>query len=195
MPVFSIGFNWEWWRMEKSNEWSWSLDDACLAATIICKHSHLLSSPSTFKDALSVDFSRKMRLDEAHRKAYIQINSLFCEERLSLAEFPSIPQINESENIEDELLLEQHQMIGKNQYEKLNEPQKLIVDTILDWVLHNNHDNFQCVFIDGLGGSGKTFVYNTIFHLLRVEGKIVCNMAFTGITTTLLLRGKNSIRH
>ena len=40
--------------------------------------------------------------------------------------------------------------------------------------------------IDGPGGSGKTFIYTTLYHLLKSNGKTICTMAFTGIATILL---------
>ncbi|XP_036141530.1 ATP-dependent DNA helicase pif1-like [Monomorium pharaonis] len=41
-----------------------------------------------------------------------------------------------------------------------------------------------------LGGSGKTFIYTTLYYLLRNKGKVVSTMAFTGIAATLLPSGK-----
>ena len=38
-------------------------------------------------------------------------------------------------------------------------------------------------------GSGKTFVYKTLYNLLRSQNKNVCCIAFTGIAATLLPKG------
>jgi len=82
--------------------------------------------------------------------------------------------------------------VGTKQYEQLNNKQKEIVDLVLNRLDTNNHNGDQnnCIYIDGLGGSGKTFVYKTIYHLAKIHNKQVCTMAFTGIAATLLPAGK-----
>ena len=52
---------------------------------------------------------------------------------------------------------------------------------------HKNHDSFH---IDGPGGSGKTFIYTTLYHILKSNAKKICTMAFTGIAATLLSNGR-----
>ena len=53
------------------------------------------------------------------------------------------------------------------------------------------HDVWRkCFYIDGPGGSGKTFVYRTLYNLLKSQNKKTCCMAFTGIAATLLPNGK-----
>ena len=62
---------------------------------------------------------------------------------------------------------------------------------VLKSVLENNCPNLpRYFFIEGPGGSGKTFVYSTIYHLLKSEKKEVCSMAYTGIAAILLPGGK-----
>ena len=46
------------------------------------------------------------------------------------------------------------------------------------------------IYIDGPGGSGKTFIYSTLYNLLRSKNKKVNRMAFTGIAAILLPHGK-----
>ncbi|XP_044005535.1 uncharacterized protein LOC122850453 [Aphidius gifuensis] len=143
-----------------------------------------------FKDALSQDYSRTMPLHQAHRTAYIKINTLLQNERSSLMNFPSMPQITEIENDDSEISLEQHKDIGSRQYEILNEEQKAVVDTISNRVVDENSSESKCFFIDGPGGSGKTYIYITLYHLLQSQCKNVTTMAYTGIAATLLPRGK-----
>ncbi|XP_043463102.1 uncharacterized protein LOC122501545 [Leptopilina heterotoma] len=144
-----------------------------------------------FKDDLSQDYSRSMPENIAHRKAYIQINTLLNEENYSLASFPSMPQITETDdNIDSEWESEQHRNIGTQQYLKLNEKQKEVVDRILNTVDDQDSNNDRCFFIHGPGGSGKTFIYTTLYHILKSQGRKMCTMAFTGIAATLLPYGK-----
>ncbi|XP_044005843.1 uncharacterized protein LOC122850849 [Aphidius gifuensis] len=65
------------------------------------------------------------------------------------------------------------------------------VDEIMDKALLCRKDDLNsCFYIDGPGGSGKTYVYSTIYHLLRSDGKKVATMAFTGIAAILLPEGR-----
>ena len=50
----------------------------------------------------------------------------------------------------------------------------------------NEHNNHNCSYIDGPGGSRKTFIYTTLYHILKSNAKKICTMAFTGIAATLL---------
>ena len=44
----------------------------------------------------------------------------------------------------------------------------------------------RCFFVDGPGGSGKSYLYNTLTHNLRAQGRSVLNVASTGIAATLI---------
>lgn len=56
--------------------------------------------------------------------------------------------------------------------------------------LLDNDETNNCYFIKGFGGSGKTFLYNTLYYLAKGKGKNICTMAFTGIAATLLPHGQ-----
>jgi len=60
-----------------------------------------------------------------------------------------------------------------------------IVDLVLNRLDTNNH-NSNCIYIDGPDSSGKTFIYTTIYYLVKIQMKQICIMAFTGIAATLL---------
>jgi hypothetical protein len=74
----------------------------------------------------------------------------------------------------------------------LNDDQKNVMHAIED-AFDNNHPNphlGKCFFVDGPGGTGKTFLYNCVSHFLMSRGKPVCNMAWSGIAATLLINGR-----
>jgi hypothetical protein len=50
----------------------------------------------------------------------------------------------------------------------------------------------MCFFLNGPGGTGKTFVYNTLCYALRAQGKIVLCVASSGIAALLLIGGRTS---
>jgi len=80
--------------------------------------------------------------------------------------------------------------IDTRQYEQLNDKQKEIVDLVLNRLDTNNH-NSNCIYIDGSGGSGKTFIYTTIYYLVKIQNKQICTIAFTGIAAIIASK-KNS---
>jgi len=82
---------------------------------------------------------------------------------------------------------EEHRCIGEEKYLLLNAEQKRVVDDVIESV---QSQQGRCFFIDGPGGSGKTFVYNTIYHRLRADRKNVQCVAWTGIAANLLVDGR-----
>ena len=47
-------------------------------------------------------------------------------------------------------------------------------------------DEGRCFFLDGPGGSGKSYLYQTVTHNLRSQGKSVLCVASTGIAATII---------
>lgn len=79
---------------------------------------------------------------------------------------------------------------GYEKYQKLNAEQKYVVDTILNAV--NNPTERKLFYLDGPEGTGKTFVFATILHILRSENKICLPIAFSGIAAPLLDGGRTA---
>lgn len=73
--------------------------------------------------------------------------------------------------------------------EKLNEEQKSAYAKIVESVEHRRGKIF---FLNGAGGTGKTFVYNTIAHKIRSEYWIVLCVASSGIAALLLIGGRTA---
>lgn len=48
----------------------------------------------------------------------------------------------------------------------------------------------KCFFLDGPGGSGKTYLYKALTHYLRGQEKTVLAAATTGIAANLLIDGR-----
>ena len=67
--------------------------------------------------------------------------------------------------------------------------QKNIFDHIMNSI---NDPKGGFFFIHGFGGCGKTYLWNTLSTALRKEGKIVLNVASSGIASLLLPRGKTA---
>src|SRR6266540_4440708 len=74
-------------------------------------------------------------------------------------------------------------------YIQLNKDQKKDFHTIVNSVLGNN-PNFY--FVSGHGGTGKTFLWNTIVSYLRARRKIVLTVASLGVASLLLPNGRTT---
>ncbi|XP_075507542.1 uncharacterized protein LOC142544372 [Primulina tabacum] len=76
--------------------------------------------------------------------------------------------------------------------ECLNTQQRITFDTIIESIMYNQSKLF---FIDGPGGTGKTFLYHSMLAHLRKMGKIIIAVATSGIAATLLAVGKTAHSH
>ena len=86
---------------------------------------------------------------------------------------------------------EEELRIGEEMYAMLNQDQRSIADTIL--ASHRKQSTTaagSCFFIDGPGGTGKTYLYNTLYHLFMGQGVHVMTVAWTGIAASLLPEGR-----
>ncbi|CAN1186335.1 ATP-dependent DNA helicase PIF1 [Linum perenne] len=72
---------------------------------------------------------------------------------------------------------------------KLNVEQKVAYDEIMASVQSNQHRLF---FIDGYGGTGKTFLWQVISMKLRSEKKVVLCVASSGIAALLMMGGRTA---
>ncbi|XP_026416705.1 ATP-dependent DNA helicase PIF1-like [Papaver somniferum] len=73
--------------------------------------------------------------------------------------------------------------------QKLNEDQSRAYDTIMGEIERKESKVF---FIDGTGGTGKTYLYRAILATFRKNGGIALATATSGITTTMLPGGRTS---
>ena len=71
----------------------------------------------------------------------------------------------------------------------MNTEQYAIYNTVIQAVEHNSS---ECFFIDRPGGTGKTFLYNTILAKVRSYGKIVLPVASSGIAALLIDGGRTA---
>ncbi|XP_077128631.1 uncharacterized protein LOC143784336 isoform X1 [Ranitomeya variabilis] len=71
----------------------------------------------------------------------------------------------------------------------LNEDQLFAFDAITQ-ALEDTNSTAKCFFLDGPGGSGKTYLYHLLLHQLRGQGDIVSPAATTGIAANLLQGGR-----
>ncbi|XP_015973562.1 uncharacterized protein LOC107496743 [Arachis duranensis] len=116
----------------------------------------------------------------------------------SLKEFPAMPypSLDLFHGLEDRLLLDEvnfDRSLLKQQYmqslKTMTDEQRSAFDTIVDSV---NNDRGGFFFLYGYGGTGKTFIWNTLSAYLRCGGNIVLNVASSGIASLLLPNGRTA---
>jgi hypothetical protein len=63
---------------------------------------------------------------------------------------------------------------------QLNLEQRVVYDNVMTAVDH------RAFFVDGLGGTGKTFLYSYLLSTVRAQGRVAVTVASSGIATLLL---------
>ncbi|XP_045025503.1 ATP-dependent DNA helicase pif1-like [Daphnia magna] len=89
----------------------------------------------------------------------------------------------------DENVQRQKKLRGEMMMAKLNVGQRAAFDQIMTAINDENSPQSRQFFLDGPGGTGKTFLYNTLINVLQGEGKKIIAVASTGIASTLLIDG------
>jgi len=85
--------------------------------------------------------------------------------------------------------IDQQAQLAVQHIPTLNPGQHSAFDAICNAVTTQSGKTF---FLHGPGGTGKTYVYNTLCHSLRGQGKIVLCVASSGIASLLLIGGRTS---
>jgi len=115
-----------------------------------------------------------------------------------LQDFPTLPKSNYIPSVhggnrlvQEELAYDQHSLTidANNAEDRFNDDQRTAYKTILNAVTNKEGKLF---FVYGSGGTGKTFVWTTLLSRLRGQGKIVLEVASSGIASLLFLGGKTT---
>lgn len=126
------------------------------------------------------------------------IDNILHDSGHALSDFPSMPQshMNWSDTVHNRLISQQmnydshfeantaHQLMSS-----LNLDQKHAFEKIWVSIIQKQGKIF---FIDGYGGCGKTYLYQTICHAVRAEGIIILCVASTGLACLLLPGGQTA---
>ena len=191
-------------------EWDRTLSDAATTAsprqmrelfvTILanCEPSDPCQLWDDYKEYMSEDFlfvhDLSVRLAEQYALKDIN-DSLLRNYRLAVSSFglslvADLPDITDSNNIDpyEELLTSEHA------YEQMNSDQRLIFDTIMNEIRefgpNLSTDRPRVFFIDAPGGTGKTFVFNTIISAVLAQNHKVASCAWTGCAGNLIRLGR-----
>ena len=134
----------------------------------------------------------------AKNSALLHIDSLLCQYGRQLTDFQGMPIPDQGgiHRMHNYLVLEEMMFDVDQQKEcalgmecSLNHLQQIAYNRILEAVQNNNEGVF---FLDGPGGSGKTYLYNALLASLRGDSKIALACASFGIASLLLTNGRTA---
>ena len=97
--------------------------------------------------------------------------------------------LNSSERLHAQLYLESVEAVNPDTF-NYNESQKVVYESVRNCALEENRDCSvpNVYFVDGPGGTGKTFLFNALLTAVRHANKIAISVASSG-TAALLLKG------
>ena len=123
--------------------------------------------------------------------ALTEINNILQSENFQCSDFglPS-PSNTTNDFYEEEKLKFKNEckILFEEYYKQLNTDQLQIFNKIISGQVSN------LIFIDGPGGTGKTFLYKTLIYYFISHDKNVLSMTWTGIASILLPKGMTSHR-
>ena len=146
-----------------------------------------------FREHLAEDFLRRGRVagmpdDESYDHALRHIQSIVESNGKIMEDYrlPSPgPLLNPTEGIDDG--------IHTSSIDDLNSDQRRIADAVINSVeeyLADGREMPRIFFVDGPGGTGKSFLFNFLASHFRSLGINVSMSAWSGVAATLLLRAK-----
>ena len=200
--------------LQDDEEWIDCLQEATLSASpshlrslfvtilVFCEPSNHLALLEKFKSSMSEDILYRMSkvckqpVDEFVTNELLTIleNQLIVHGK-SLSDFPGMPQPSETvtlDRLSHELDFcpdEQKQLADKNEL-LLNEDQMKVYTAIIAAIDSDSKE--KQFFVDGPGGSGKTFLYNTILARVRSQKRVALAVASSGIAAELLSGGRTA---
>ena len=143
---------------------------------------------------LSAEHKKKITPERVEKVTLLKIQKLLNAHKKKLDDYSLPPLKKEDQEINAELLMELDydevecaQDVTKN-VKSMNDEQKAFYKAVIDSIYGNSTD--KLFFVDALGGTGKTFVAETILAHVRSKKHIAIAVAFSGIAALLLPGGR-----
>ncbi|CAN1799654.1 ATP-dependent DNA helicase PIF1 [Linum perenne] len=140
----------------------------------------------------------QVSLEDQQNLCLLEIQKLLEVYGKSLSDFPGLPvpttahySYSTNSLLAQELEYDHVALEIQSQIEigKLNLEQQQAYDEIMESVQSNSH---KISFIDGFGGTGKTFLWKVLSMKLRSERKVVLCVASSGIAALLMIGGRTT---
>ncbi|XP_044450928.1 uncharacterized protein [Triticum aestivum] len=196
--------------IKEASNWASGVQLRQLFATILChcevtdprmlweSNWEVLSKDIQHTPSWILDFPAPFSPSHKRECSLMEIEKQMGQAGKSLKEYPGIelpnmPElheiekrlINEEMNYDKDKLKGEHVQILKN----LNFDQKKAFDAIIESA---DQSLGRIIFVDGHGGTGKTYLWKAITTRLRSEGKIVLAVASSGVAALLLQGGRTA---
>ena len=202
--------------LQDDEEWVDCLNEVALTASpsqirllfvtllVFCEPASPVQLWDKFKTYMSEDISRHHRYlsqSQILEQALKFINDLLRQHGKSLKDFPGMPipsEIVTNYTDQSNIMIEELCYAREEQVEKatecerkMNKDQAQVFNKIIETVLSDKTEQIL-FFVDGPGGTGKTFLYNAILAKFRSLGKIALAVASSGIAAELLEGGRTA---
>ena len=197
--------------LSDDSEWRRTMEEAAVRAmpgelrelfvTILgaCEPNHPIDLWEEFKESMRADFEyvHNVGPELSEQYALHKINdSLMSNYRVSVESFgislidaSLLPDLGDTSLVDPQI---ESDAFDRN-YRLLNDEQKIIVDEIVNSITQHgaiSSDRSRAYFIDAPGGTGKTFVFNTLIAKALANGHKIASCAWTGIAGNLLRFGQ-----
>ncbi|CAF0897947.1 unnamed protein product [Rotaria sordida] len=147
---------------------------------------------NSFKAHMTEDFMQQVDAETAEAMVFYAIDEKLKEQGRSCSDFGIPSPISVPYSFESKVINKEEEFrTGQEMYAMLNQDQRSVADAIL--ANHGKQSTTtadSCFFIDGPGGTGKIYLYNTLYHLFMGQGVHVMTVVWTGIATSLLPEGR-----
>jgi hypothetical protein len=161
---------------------------------------------NSFRENICDDLNYKLQIsgiqdptdDQVYDYGLHLIEQALQRSAYSLDKYPDMPksQMNWENLIVNRLIAEQmiydpveQAELAEDRFSHFNCGQRDAFERIMDSV---DNDLKKIFFLNGPGGTGKTFVYNTVSAKIRSQGKIIICVASSGIASLLLEGGRTA---
>ncbi|KAF8050757.1 hypothetical protein N665_1890s0003 [Sinapis alba] len=143
---------------------------------------------------------KNLQVDDENLEQYtlIEVEKLMRMHERSLNDFGGIPKIkpvllkelgNNLWNQELDYDVAEETLKHEIQYNQLNDEQRVVYNAVLESIEKKKGKLF---FVNGAGGTGKTFLYQTLISRLRSRKQIVLPVTSSGIAALLLPNGRTT---
>jgi hypothetical protein len=169
-----------------------------LFATILvfCEPHDVRTLWNNHLEAMAEDYKRNCKnARTVEQKVLMNIRDMFQSMGKDIESFP-LPEIDEqndiTNNIPREITEENNIEVDPEDmdlHKRLNDEQRAAYDQILTAV---DRDGGGLFFVDGPGGTGKTFLYKALLATVRGQGKIALATATAGVAASIMPGGRTA---
>lgn len=149
-----------------------------------CQPASPLTLWNKFSEEMSLDYMRNHNAEIANNLARHDIDAILRQHGLSCSAI-GLPNPTGIAPADEQYDPVQEAQAAENLIGLLNPNQRQAFNKIIHAVDHED-DTERIFYLDGPGGSGKTFLYNSLMAYIRGRSQVVLPFATTGIAGTLL---------